>query len=100
MLYQYQTGPMTMKMQGFNESAPKRFVDISRKDADNIGISEGETLRVSSGRGEGQVKATISRKAVADIVFIPFHCSEGAVNILMNRNWTLSQSHLNSRCAQ
>jgi len=37
MLYQYNTGSVTVNMLGF-KLAPERFVDISRKDADNIGI--------------------------------------------------------------
>lgn len=84
LLYQYHTGTMTMKTQGLNELAPESFVEISRKDANNIGISEGETLSISSRRGEIKAKARISEKAVAGTVFIPFHYSEGAANVLTN----------------
>jgi predicted molibdopterin-dependent oxidoreductase YjgC len=59
-------------------------VEISREDADNIGISEGEMLRISSRRGEIKAKARISAKAVVGTVFIPFHYSEGAANFLTN----------------
>jgi formate dehydrogenase major subunit len=75
---------MTMKTEGLSQLALENFVEISRKDADNIGISEGETLRVSSKRGEIKAKARISEKAIAGTVSIPFHYSEGASNFLMN----------------
>jgi len=73
-----------MKTEGLSQLALENFVEISRKDADNIGISEGETLRVSSRRGEIKAKARISEKAIAGTVSIPFHYSEGASNVLMN----------------
>jgi predicted molibdopterin-dependent oxidoreductase YjgC len=84
MLYQYYTRIMTMKTEGLSQLALENFVEISRKDADNIGISDWETLRVSSKRGEIKVKARISGKTFAGTVSIPFHYSEGASNVLMN----------------
>ncbi|MBN1627244.1 MAG: formate dehydrogenase subunit alpha [Deltaproteobacteria bacterium] len=84
-LYQYHTGTMTMKSQGLNDLAPNSFVEISKRDADGIGIKDEDMLRITSRRGEIKAKARISEKAVDGTVFMPFHYAEGAANILTNR---------------
>lgn len=83
-LYQYHTGTMTMKSQGLNELAPDSFVEISSRDATDYEVEEGDLLRISSRRGEIEVKARISDKAVKGTVFIPFHYAKAAANVLTN----------------
>jgi predicted molibdopterin-dependent oxidoreductase YjgC len=85
LLYQYHTGTMTMKTQGLNDLAPSSFVEISRKDADSVGIADGDLLKIASRRGEVKARAKISEKAVDGTVFMPFHYAEGAANFLTNR---------------
>jgi len=84
-LYQYHTGTMTMKSSGLNELAPASFVEISRKDADGVGIADGDLLRIASRRGEIKAKARISEIAVDGTVFMPFHYAEGAANVLTSK---------------
>ncbi|MBN1275888.1 MAG: molybdopterin-dependent oxidoreductase, partial [Deltaproteobacteria bacterium] len=83
-LYQYHTGTMTMKSEGLNELAPRSFVEISKEDARSHSISNGDILKIASRRGEIEVEARISEKAVTGTVFIPFHYAKGAANILTN----------------
>lgn len=83
-LYQYHTGTMTMKSEGLNELAPKSFVEISGEDAESYNIADGDILKVASRRGEIEVEAKISEKAVSGTVFIPFHYANGAANFLTN----------------
>ncbi len=47
-------------------------------------IKDGERVKVSSRRGEIQIKAKISRKVNRGVVFIPFHFAETAANVLTN----------------
>lgn len=81
-LYQYHTGTMTMKSDGLNELAPECFVEISKQDATSYGLTDGDTVRIGSRRGEIEARATISDKAVSGTVFIPFHYAMAAVNRL------------------
>ena len=83
-LYQYHTGTMTMKSQGLNELAPECFVEISESDAGPYGIADGDSLRVTSRRGEIEARAKISDRAVKGTVFIPFHYAQAAANKLTN----------------
>ena len=83
-LYHYHTGTMTMKTAGLNELAPDCFVEISGRDADSYKISDGDTLRIASRRGEIEAKARISEMAADGTVFIPFHYAQAAANILTN----------------
>lgn len=83
-LYQYHTGTMTMKSEGLNELAPDSFVEISSRDAMAYEVEEGDLLRISSRRGEIEVKARISDTAIEGTVFIPFHYAKAAANVLTN----------------
>ncbi len=81
-LFHYHTGTMTRKSSGLNKIAPEAFVEINPADADAIGIADGEKVRVSSRRGEIRVKARVSDIVPANVVFIPFHYTEAAANLL------------------
>jgi formate dehydrogenase major subunit len=83
-LYQYHTGTMTMKSDGLNVLAPECFVEIAMEDAESLGITAGELLRVASRRGAIEAITRISDKAVAGTVFIPFHYAKAAANLLTN----------------
>jgi len=83
-IYHYHTGTMTMKTDGLNERAPESFVEITRGDAQGMGIDDGERVTVTSRRGEIQARVQISRKAVDGTVFIPFHFAQAAANRLTN----------------
>jgi formate dehydrogenase major subunit/formate dehydrogenase alpha subunit len=81
-LYQFHTGTMTMKSDGLNDRAPDCFVELSAADAHELGVGEGQTLKVSSRRGSIEARAQISDRAVAGTVFIPFHWAKAAANTL------------------
>ena len=83
-LYHYQTGTMTMKTEGLNERAPESFVEITRGDAQGMGVEDGDRVTIASRRGEIQARVRVSRKAVAGTVFIPFHFAQAAANKLTN----------------
>jgi formate dehydrogenase major subunit/formate dehydrogenase alpha subunit len=83
-LYQYHTGTMTMKTEGLNDRAPESFVEITREDAQGMGIADGDRVIIASRRGEIETRVRISRKAVDGTVFIPFHFAQAAANKLTN----------------
>ncbi len=83
-IYQYHTGTMTMKTDGLNDRAPESFVEITREDAMNNGLDDGEMAIISSRRGQINARVRISGKAVNGTVFIPFHFAQAAANVLTN----------------
>jgi predicted molibdopterin-dependent oxidoreductase YjgC len=80
----YHSGTMTRVSPSLNREMEGGYVEISPTDAKNMGIKDGERIKVSSRRGEIQIKAKVSRKVDRGVVFIPFHFAETAANILTN----------------
>jgi predicted molibdopterin-dependent oxidoreductase YjgC len=83
-LYHYHTGTMTRKVIGLNIIEPEGVVEISPKDASQIGIAQGDKVKVSSRRGEVIAKAKVTEALPSGVVFMTFHFAESAANILTN----------------
>ncbi len=81
-LYQYHTRTMTGKTKALNELAANCFIEISPEDAEPLGITNDDSIEVSSRRGKIQVKAKVTPKITKGCVFIPFHFAEAAANYL------------------
>ncbi len=60
------------------------FVEISLKDAADLGVDGGDMVRVRSRRGEITLKVDVTDRIKDGVVFIPFHFSEAAANVLTN----------------
>jgi len=82
-LQQFHTGTMTRKTDGLNHLAGP-MVMISVEDAEALCISNGETIKVSSRRGEIQAPAFVTKRIGKGTVYIPFHYQEAAANVLTN----------------
>ncbi len=61
---------------------PEALVEVNPADAARIRISDGQTVRVSSRRGSVVLRAQVTHKTTLGVVFIPFHFSEAAANLL------------------
>jgi predicted molibdopterin-dependent oxidoreductase YjgC len=51
-------------------------------DAERLGISDTQAVRVSSRRGTVVLRAQVTHKTTTGVVFIPFHFAEAAANLL------------------
>ena len=80
----YHSGTMTRVSPSLHQEVPEGYVEISPVDAKTMAIKDGERVKVSSRRGEIQIKARISGKVNRGVVFIPFHFAETAANVLTN----------------
>jgi len=80
----FHSGTMTRVSPTLNREMATGYVEISPTDARNLGIKNGERVKVASRRGEIQVKAKVSRNINRGVVFIPFHFAEAAANVLTN----------------
>lgn len=81
-LFHYHTGTQTRRSSGLNAVAPEAFVEVNPVDAEAMGLVDGQKLTVSSRRGSISLKARVSDIVPAQVVFIPFHYSEAAANLL------------------
>jgi len=82
LLYQFHTGTMTRRSPTLVIQAPEGFVEINPKDAKELGVNDGENIKVKSRRGEIVIKTKVTDKVQPGIVFIPFHYAETAANKL------------------
>ncbi len=80
-LEQFHTGTMTRKTKGLDKLAGPRAM-ISVQDAEALGISNGQRLRVSTRRGEIEIDAFVTKRIQQGVIFIPFHFVESPVNRL------------------
>jgi len=83
-LYHYHTRTMTGKTEGLNNIAGHSYVEISRKDAEGLGIANGDRVNLRSRRGEVEVEAHVVDTLEAGVLFMPFHFADGPANILTN----------------
>ena len=80
----WHTGTMTRRTSALERESPEAFVEIHPEDARQRGIRPGRTVRVSTRRGNIDVKARVTSEITRGVVFIPFHFCESAVNLLTN----------------
>ncbi|MPW26686.1 formate dehydrogenase subunit alpha [Alkalibaculum sp. M08DMB] len=84
MLYHYHTATMTKRVEGINRLFPHSYMEIHPTTANRLGLEDGSKAKVSSRRGEIITTVTITDKVEEDVVFMPFHFADGAVNYLTN----------------
>jgi formate dehydrogenase major subunit len=83
-MYHWHTGTMTRRAEGLDSREPVPIVEISPPDALDLGVSEGDTVRVTSRRGSLLIGVRISQRQARGQVFIPMHFREAAANLLTN----------------
>jgi formate dehydrogenase major subunit len=74
---------MTGKNEGIEQLVGDSYVEISPVLASRLGVISGDRIRLASRRGAIESNARVTDIIDDDIVFMPFHYSEGA-NILTN----------------
>ena len=83
-LYQYNAAAMTSRSEGLKMIAGEGFIEINYKDAQALGISNGERINVISRRGKIQATARVGRKVSQGETWMPFHFPDSPVNTLTN----------------
>jgi formate dehydrogenase major subunit len=83
-MYHWHTGTMTRRSVGLDSREPTPVVDINPFDALELGVGEGDTVRVTSRRGSMLIGARLSERQARGQIFIPFHFREAAANLLTN----------------
>ena len=83
-LEHWHTGSMTRRSYALNSIQPTAFAAINPSDLDQLGIGDGESIRLVSRRGQIEISARSDKSVERGNVFVPFHFREAAANVLTN----------------
>ena len=83
-LYHYHTGTMTRKVKGLNTMLGEELVEINPIDASALNINDGDSVKVTSRRGQLTAKARVTGISPPGVVSMDFHFSESPANVLTN----------------
>lgn len=83
-LYHYHTRTQTGRCEGLNTLLGHETADISPEDARNLGVEDGEMIKVSSRRGSVEVAVKITDDMPKGLVWMAFHFRENNANWLTN----------------
>src|SRR5688500_13575576 len=73
---------MTRRSYALDTIAPEAHVYLNPGDAAEMGIAEGDYVRITSRRGSIELAAKVSFRDTPGTCFIPFHFREAAANVL------------------
>ncbi|HOV82261.1 MAG TPA: formate dehydrogenase subunit alpha [Methanothrix sp.] len=80
----YNCGSMTRRSRGIMWISPEEVIEISPMDAQDLGVEDGETVRVISRRGEVRTKAKVTDRSLRGVAFMSFHFRDVLTNLLTN----------------
>ena len=83
-LFHFHTGTMSRKIKGLNVFSGEELVEINPQDASDLGITDGEKIRVISRRGAVTAKTKVTGVSPVGVVFMTFHFAESPTNQLTN----------------
>jgi formate dehydrogenase major subunit len=85
-LFHYHTGTMTRRSTALDNHMPDNEVQVNSKTAAQLGILDGEKVKLSTRRGSIELRAKLSDSIRDNVVFTYFHFQEAAANVLTNAN--------------
>jgi formate dehydrogenase major subunit/formate dehydrogenase alpha subunit len=83
-LYHYNVGTQTRRDTGTNAKQAGNFIELHPDDAVALGLNDGDTVTVSSRRGQIEATAMPSPRMQRGCVWMPFHFAESNTNRLTN----------------
>jgi formate dehydrogenase major subunit/formate dehydrogenase alpha subunit len=83
-LFQYHGGSMTRRVSPIEAHAGEPYAEINPEDAVKLGVKKGDTVKISSKRGQINIKAMVTKRTPRGVVFVPMHYGEAAANALTN----------------
>ncbi|MGF7060081.1 formate dehydrogenase major subunit [Brassicibacter mesophilus] len=81
-LYHYHSRTMTGRVDGLNKKSPKSYVEINPRTLTNLGISNGDKVKIISRRGEVITTVVETDRIIENLFFMPFHFADGPANML------------------
>jgi formate dehydrogenase major subunit len=83
-LFHYHTGTMTRRSPTLDHEVPTGYIEISVEDAKELGIQQGDRVKLRSRRGEAETLARVTSDMPKGVLYMSFHFSEGPANVLTN----------------
>jgi formate dehydrogenase major subunit len=83
-MYHWHTGTMSRRSEGLDSREPTPVIEVHPSDAIDLGVGDGDTVRVTSRRGSVLIGVRISDRQAPGQVFMPMHFREAAANLLTN----------------
>jgi formate dehydrogenase alpha subunit len=80
----YHTGTMTRNSPSLEREVKECFLEMNSEDGRELGITDGDSVRVQSRRGAVETKVKLTPSVSKKVVFMPFHFIESRANILTN----------------
>ena len=84
-LEHWHTGAMTRRASVLDALEPEAVASLSPADMSRMGIAPGAMIRVSTRRGELELRARVDEAVPDGLVFIPFCYAEAPANVLTNQ---------------
>jgi anaerobic selenocysteine-containing dehydrogenase len=85
-VYHFHTRTKTKRAPELQKAAPEPWVEISESDSRELGVAEGDVVRVESERGGVEVPVRIGQ-CRDGVVFLPFHYGFQAANEVTLTEW-------------
>jgi formate dehydrogenase major subunit len=83
-LEHWHTGAITRRAAILDDLEPEAVAMLCIRDLRRVGVTPGETLRVSTRRGAIEIKTRADESVPEGMVFIPFCYAEAPANVLTN----------------
>jgi formate dehydrogenase major subunit len=83
-LYQFGTGVRSSRASRLQKFSPEAFIEISKPDAESIGIDNGDRVKISSPVGEVTATARITDTAIQGIIFMPLSSPKNSATSLFD----------------
>jgi predicted molibdopterin-dependent oxidoreductase YjgC len=83
-LFHYHTGTMTRRSPTLDHEVPTGYIEISVEDAKELGIQQGDRVKLRSRRGEAETLGRVTSDMPKGVLYMSFHFSEGPANVLTN----------------
>ena len=83
---QWHTGTMTMRIPETASAHPNSYIEIHKNDAEKLGLSVGDMVKVTSKRGMNILPVKIVNMTLEGVCFVPMHDQKGSrmVNFVCN----------------
>jgi len=80
----YHNGTLSQNGEGPMHVCPESYIELSRADAAANKIAENDLITVSSETGAMQLKAKVTTRMPAGVVFAPYHFNDAPINTVWN----------------
>jgi formate dehydrogenase major subunit len=81
-MYHWHTGTMTRRSFALDSRESTPTVELNPRDAEEMGVRDGDDVLVASRRGEIRIAVRVSERVAVKQIFIPMHYREAAANLL------------------